>query len=50
MLKLNAYFYLFLCGLFLYFDFSFELKKYMQCVYNPREFNDYIKKQKTEIN
>ena len=44
-LNLNAYFHLFLCCLFLYFDFSFELKKYMQCVYKACENNDYIKQQ-----
>ena len=49
MLNLNAYFSLFLCYLFLYFDFSFELKKYMQCVYKSSENNDYIKKQLNEI-
>ena len=31
--------------LFLYFDFSFELKNYMQCVYKPSENNNYRKKQ-----
>ena len=31
--------------LFIYFDFFFELKKYMQCVYKASENNDNIKKQ-----
>ena len=42
-LNLNAYFHLCLCCLFLYFDFFFELKKYIQCAYKPSENNDYYK-------
>ena len=43
-LNLNAYFHLILCCLFLYFDFSLELKKYIQCAYKLCENIDFIKK------